>query len=98
MLAAFVGHPYGKASKDALVMAVAAAKPAGAGAALLDALAHETGRSIRGTVSDALREMSDPTVPGLIAAKLPKATAGAKANLLMVLGSVGGSESVDVGR
>jgi len=98
VLAAFVGHPYGKSSKDALVMAVAAAKPAGAGAALIDALAAESGRTIRGSVSDALMELSDPTVPALIAAKFGKAADSSKADLLTVLGAVGGSESVDVAR
>jgi HEAT repeat protein len=98
VLSAFVAHPFGKASKDALVMAVAAAKPTGAGEALVTALLSPGGRSIRGTVADALVEIGDGTVPGRIAAALPEAPARAQADLLQVLGAVGGAESVDVAR
>jgi len=98
VLAAFVSHPYGKASKAALVMAVAAARPSEAGEALVSALLDESGRSIRVVVADALREIADPKVPASIASKLEGADGRARADLIQVLGAVGGGGSVDVVR
>jgi hypothetical protein len=98
ILKAFAGHPYGKASKDALAVAVAMARPAGAGAVLVDSLLDEKGRSIRGTVADALARIEDPKVPAYIAKKLGDAKPRARADLLHVLGPIGGAESVAVVR
>ncbi|MEN8150304.1 MAG: HEAT repeat domain-containing protein [Planctomycetota bacterium] len=98
VLAAFLAHPFGKASKDALAMAVAAARPKGAGEALVSVLDGKAGRTIRGTIGEALAVLKDPAVPGLIAKRLETAEAAARAGLVQVLGAVGGGESVAVAR
>ena len=87
VLAAFIGHPFGKASKDALATAAAMARPKGAGEALVEALAGGQGRTIRGTIADALSVLRDPVVPSRIAVKLEAADASSRADLIQVLGA-----------
>ena len=89
---AYVRHPIGKASKDALALAVAAARHPKAGEVLVESLLLPESRRIRGAVGDALWRLADPEVPALVASKIAEADAGHRATLVQVLGLVGGGE------
>ncbi|MHC4859248.1 MAG: HEAT repeat domain-containing protein [Planctomycetota bacterium] len=86
---AYRNHPIGKASKEALAMAVAMSGHKGAGDALLESLLFPKSVRIRGAVGDALWRLKDSSVPGKLVGNLEEADPRHRATLVQVLGRVG---------
>ena len=98
ILDAYRRHPIGKMSKRALMRAVADAQAPGSADALLDTLAQDGARPLRGDVAEAVAALHDESAVARTIARFAGADAALREHLLVVLGALGEVEGVDIVR
>jgi hypothetical protein len=98
VLASFRRRPAGKMDKPAVALALAAARPPGAAAALVEALGIPGARAIRTNLGESLRRLGDVATPSLLEAAYRGAPAATKADLLRAAGLAGQPASLPLAK
>jgi len=98
ILSAFRRLPVGKATKEALALAVSCTRDPAAARTLVEALDDPRARLVRVAVGEALRRTASPGTATLVAAGLAEAAPAKRADLLRVLGLAGALDGAPVAR